>query len=368
MATRLFYRRLGFLKFGLNVQFEQSNLTNKKTKMKKVTLFAAAFAAYSLNAGAQIIESAWLPAAGMSNNSFVCSNAGDFSPGTAGADLTWDFSGLTADGSTSSSFISAAQVNGASEFSSANLAVMHGDVAQFYSANQAALQSWGEYAVGGNAYQIYSDAKDLLRFPIGFGQSFTDDYASANRASENAGEYSRQGVINVEVDANGTLITPAGTFNNVLRVKSIDTYQNIGLPPTPGSNPNGTVTTYSFISSDFPGVFLMQYRIAEIGGGAAEVSASYADAMAASNGNRISADDISIYPNPATDHITVRIRGTIQFVQVLDVYGRVVEHRVASRNSRSVVIRCDELTAGTYFIKVIDVEGNRAVKRFRVNG
>jgi hypothetical protein len=90
--------------------------------------------------------------------------------------------------------------------------------------------------------------------------------------------------------------------------------------------------------------------------------------MAASNGNRISADDISIYPNPATDHITVRIRGTIQFVQVLDVYGRVVEHRVASRNSRSVVIRCDELTAGTYFIKVIDVEGNRAVKRFRVNG
>jgi hypothetical protein len=245
---------------------------------------------------------------------------------------------------------------------------MNGDVAQFYSANQAALQSWGEYASGGNAYQIYSDAKDLLRFPIGFGQSFTDEYASANRISENAGEYNRQGVINVEVDANGTLITPAGTFNNVLRVKSTDTFQNIGLPPTPGSNPNGTITTYSFISADFPGVFLMQYRISEIGGGAAQVSAFYSSATASSNGNRISADDISIYPNPATDHITVRIRGTIQFVEVLDVYGRVVEHRVAQRNSRSIVIRCDELTAGTYFIKVIDMEGNRAVKRFRVNG
>lgn len=336
--------------------------------MKKVTLLAAAFAAYAFNAGAQVIESGWLPAAGMSNSSFVCSNAATFGPGQAGADQTWDFSGLSANETVSSNFVAASQATGASEFSSANLAVLDGNMAMFYTANQAALQAWGEYAAEGDVYQIYSDAKDLLRFPVGFGQSFTDEYSSSNRSSATANEYSRNGLINVEVDGNGTLITPAGTFNNVLRVKSIDTYQNIGLPPTPGSNPNGTITTYSFISADFPGVFLLQYRVAEIGGAPAVVSASYADAMAASNGNRISADDINIYPNPATDHVTVRIRGYIQFVQVLDVYGRVVEHRVAQRNSRSIVIRCDDLTPGNYFIKVVDVDGNRAVKRFRVNG
>lgn len=335
--------------------------------MKKVTLFAAAFAAYALNAGAQVVESTWLPSAGLSNSSFMCTNAAQFGPGDAGNDVTWDFSGLTADGSLSSSFIASSQAAGAAEFSSANLAVVDGNVAMFYGVSQAALQSWGQYA-SADAYQIFNDAKDLLRFPVGYGQSYSDEYASLNRVSATAPEFTCQGVYNVEVDGMGTLITPAGTFNNVLRVKSIDTFQNIGLPPTPGSNPNGTVTMYSFISADFPGVFLMQYKVSELGGAPAVVSASYADAMAASAANRITPEDIVIYPNPATDFVTIRIRGYIQFVQVLDVYGRVVEHRVAQRNSRSIVINCNDLSAGTYFIKVVDVDGNRAVKRFRVNG
>ncbi len=87
----------------------------------------------------------------------------------------------------------------------------------------------------------------------------------------------KNGSVDVEVDGSGTLITPQGTFDDVLRIKTTETYQMIGLPPLPGSSTSGTIVTYSFISADFPGVYLLEYSTLEDGINAPVIDISYAD-------------------------------------------------------------------------------------------
>lgn len=337
--------------------------------MKKITFLVACFAASSFGTKAQIIESNWLPEAGISNSSYQSNNASDFMPGAAGEGQTWDFSGLTSNGMMSSSIIEASAANGASEFSDANLAFTDGSVAEYFSTNASAYQSWGFYSGSGDEanYEIYSDAKDLLRFPIGLGQTYTDDFSAERRASGMSFSIFKNGSINVDVDGSGSLITPQGTFENVLRIKTTETYQMVGLPPTPGSSTSGTIVTYSFISADFPGVYLLEYSTLEDGINAPVTEISYADVSTVGFRTSIENPGVNLYPNPVVDRLTVRMRDGIQSVNIYAANGRRMDSRVISRSLTTYVLDVSNLTTGVYLAKVVGRQGNVVIERFNVN-
>lgn len=337
--------------------------------MKKVTLLAACFAACSLGTKAQIIESAWLPAAGISSSSYQSNNASDFMPGAAGEGQTWDFSGLTSTGVMSQTIVNASEANGSSEFSGANLAFTDGSISEYFSTAPSAYQSWGFYSGAGESanYEIYTDAKDILRFPIGFGQTFTDDFSSEKRTPGMSFSVTKNGSVSVEVDGSGTLITPQGTFDDVLRIKTTETYQMIGLPPLPGSSTSGTIVTYSFISADFPGVYLLEYSTLEDGINAPVIDISYADVSSVGFRTSIARANVSLYPNPVVDRLTIRMRDGIQSLQIFDANGRNMEFRVISRNLTTYVVDVSHLTTGVYLAKMVGRQGNAVVERFNMN-
>ncbi|MEX1189416.1 MAG: T9SS type A sorting domain-containing protein [Bacteroidia bacterium] len=337
--------------------------------MRKITFFAACFAACSIGAKAQIIESSWLPSAGIEKNSFVSSNASEFTPGATGEGQTWNFAGLTSISSMSQNIIAADDANGSTQFSSATVAYTDGAISEYYSAGGSAFQAWGFYSGSGEqaSYEIYSDAKDLLRFPVGFGQSFTDAFSSENRMSGMSFSFNKTGNVSVQVDGSGTLVTPEGSFDNVLRVKSVETYQLIGLPPTPGASTSGTVTTYSFISPDYPGMYLLKYVISDDGLNDEEIEIYYADAEFVSLGVRISRADVTLFPNPVVDRLTIRNRAEIASVLIVDVNGRTMNYRPISRTANVWVIDVRDLPSGSYLAKIENTNSEIVVKRFNVS-
>jgi len=76
-------------------------------------------------------------------------------------------------------------------------------------------------------------------------------------------------------------------------------------------------------------------------------------------------DQFSIYPNPASDRVSVSIAtGQIQTVQLIDALGRVVFTQ--SVNEASTVVDLSQLQTGHYFMKVITEKGNQQIQRISV--
>lgn len=336
--------------------------------MKKVTLLAACFAAYSFGAQAQVVESAWMPSAGIAKNSFLSNNSADFSVGSAGQDQIWDFSGLTSSTSMTQNAVAASEGNGSAQFETASLAYVDGMSAYYFGTSNGAFQELGSYSGSDNQItsEVFNDAKDLLRFPVGFGQSFTDDFNSVNRSYTMSQPYEKAGSISVEVDGSGSLITPEGTFDNVLRVKSIETYQFIGLPPTPGSSTTGTITKYTYISPDYPGIFLLEHVTVDDNINPAQTDIYYADVVSLNTRFSPTRPEFVLYPNPTSNVLSIRSENPVTSIQLRDRYGRSVNYSIISRTDRLVEISVRDIPSGVYLIKIEDTQGQVVSRRINV--
>lgn len=81
-------------------------------------------------------------------------------------------------------------------------------------------------------------------------------------------------------------------------------------------------------------------------------------------------EEITLYPNPAVNSVTLRIaneeRGEIK-IMVLDMTGRKVYERVVNKNAESMIIELPviQYQNGLYTVKIISAENTRAIKLLR---
>ncbi len=83
----------------------------------------------------------------------------------------------------------------------------------------------------GDVTSTYTDPLIDFKFPITYLQQFTDTY-QFNTVSGGIGNSTEAGQVDYTVDGYGTIITPVGTFSNVLRIKRMRT-----ATQTPGHLP-----------------------------------------------------------------------------------------------------------------------------------
>lgn len=74
----------------------------------------------------------------------------------------------------------------------------------------------------------------------------------------------------------------------------------------------------------------------------------------------IAAKDISIYPNPGQDRITITTQSIVDQVRVIDILGKVVLQKNANQISPTMDI--SSLSTGTYIVQVIGENGTQATK------
>ncbi len=142
-------------------------------------------------------------------------------PGSAGADQTWDLTGLSTDSVINILFIDPVGTPDEASFPNATIAA-EDQGAYSYSEFNASGGYFHGLAPPGFSPIVYSDPMQMAAFPATIGTSWVDDFDAAYDIAGNA--VTRTGTITAMADAYGTLLMPGGTLTDVLRVSATETY------------------------------------------------------------------------------------------------------------------------------------------------
>jgi hypothetical protein len=243
-------------------------------------------------------------------------------PGPAGANQTWSFAGVPQGLMFSASIISPVGTPAASQFPQANKVFRFSNdtinFLRYYKDNSQQSEGLGSatyFNLPGfePSFEKFTDTRIEARFPLNFGQSFTDTYSSSS-TQEVAGQIVAttymKGKMTMKYDAYGTLITPAGTFPNAIRMNIKETIKDStvvnSLPDPIVNSSNKTIFLWFQNSgSTFPIKFQLEYdTIMGEDGLEPNVSGYYSQSLTSVESTQESID-WDFFPNPAGNFIEI---------------------------------------------------------------
>ncbi len=270
-------------------------------------------------------------------------------PGPAGGNQTWDFSAYSGGDSETSTFIDPEGTLWGGQVNS-NIAIQEdfkSFMVTYFNVTNSVFQT---VAVGSNDEEIgdylsvFDDNMDLMRFPFAYGDSFEDTYGFFMEMS--GFRLVTTGTSSFEADAWGTVITPNGTFNNVLRVKLVtneitETYINDVLV----DSSDETYTTYEWYSESCVAAVASLEIDAEYPG---ECSLSFSGM--GTGLEDIIVDNSVAWPNPAVNTITIDF-SVFEYGSDVKIYsctGVEVANFTAGNSTRDFAVT--NLSEGIYFV------------------
>ncbi len=295
-------------------------------------------------------------------------------PGPSGADQTWDFSDLSAQSANDRLFLAPDGLPEAESFPDATHAVYFESTSQqytYFSYSNNTVDEVGFYSMGQNAtiYTTYSDPLSRLILPLEYEDNFSDTYTNQTLNELDWGSevlvnvYNEVGSFNALVDGYGTLITPIGTYEDVLRVHietELDwTVSNDGMETGSGSR---TKSEYHFYKAGIA-IPLVSLGIATTSVDGEEVNTtSYGTYFASSTVGIDEAQSplsaVEIFPVPAKDHFNLAVQsakvGSAQ-IALFSIDGKLVREwpslqLTAGKNEQRFDL--PELPEGLYLVRV----------------
>ena len=272
---------------------------------------------------------------------FHYESTGWFDPGSSGPNETWDLSNIT---SNSSSVLSYNNAN--PNFPSSNI-----EQSELTGGKHFIEQSnSGRYIHGSEGSGVtitYSNPLTIVEYPLSYGSSGNDThYATFVSGGYN---FVRSGSTTYNIDGWGTVITPNGTYTDVLRVRSTQTYtDNYALGTV-----DYDVETYEWYKS---GIHFPVASLTSIWAfGLTEYGTYYTGSVGLEENNLL---EILVYPNPMTNSVNVQmdVVDTKNTILVKDILGKVV--LTENINSVETTIDTSNLERGLYSIIVVDENSN----------
>lgn len=209
---------------------------------------------------------------------------------------------------------------------------------------------------------FYPNPRTQIEFPLTYQNTFTDTY---QRTADFGGGASNveNGTISTVVDGYGTIITPAGTYENVLRIKEIsegtlEVYVNGMLV---NSSPfNGT--SYSYVKAGYSTAILsisiftfagettnsLVYSVSGGSVGIAEVNPF---------------QEVKVFPSPAVDYVNVAYtleKTTDVALKLIGLDGRLVANLGESQRpsgKNQFRLNLPEVAAGIYLLQISTPDG-----------
>ena len=357
--------------------------------MKKIfTILLAGLAVQQVQS--QTITSASFPNIGEIWVEFIDSTASMINVSSPGAGQTWNYgTSFNVGDTTGINFRplsdAPSYMNLPSTFTSADMMVL--DDLNDSSATVFESNSTGFYFDGLYDYGLFVDAQ------LGVNQSYVDfnpnrlivpapfsinDTRNNNAMFElnisipgittiNAKTYFIQ---SFEADASGTLTTPMGTFNNVLRIKEF-TYQldsTTYVPPFPGLNDTtsmqDTTITYIYVHANSH-CLLMTVDVDPVSLQATE--ASYYDPIVLVGAEENAGLPVTMYPNPAVDEFYLNHIRNNSTIQIFDIAGKLIKDQYLGGLESNVKVNTTEMPAGFYFFSISNPKnGNYFNGKFEV--
>lgn len=291
--------------------------------------------------------------------------------GTAGNDQLWDFTFLTPENVQNYEIVEFGSTGNEDLFPNANtaLSVGFGVSYEYLSITDEAYAAAGQYAPG--SYEAYyTNPQSLIVFPAELGVTFVDSFAFNYVINGTAGDM--VGEVDMEVDGYGDISMPWGTVEGAYRVSgSIDRLETVEIDgETVQAFLNGTTT--HFFAPGFPSPVISVLQ-AILTVPAFDViqniqSTTYISGFEPVGTDDLVVDGLSVYPNPASDHITINFeKRDAQPLQVdlLNVQGRVVQSagQIGSGfGTFQSQIDVSKLPAGFYLLRLAAGESSQVVK------
>lgn len=288
-------------------------------------------------------------------DNFTIFQSGYHDPGANGTGVTWDLSAMN--GQAGQIDVTVNNNSSGSGFPNANIFLTVSGNNSYYNITNTYMETVGSEYSGGT--QVYSDPLTMLTFPVTSSTDFTDTFESSN--TNTLGELVT-GTIHVEFSGTGTLITPAGTFTDVVRIKQTQIVHHM-LNSVPQYV--DTSVAYIWYKAGF------HYQLAFVQSVESTVSDFQQGYYTSATVNNLSTEEnqlfqVTIYPNPASERIQLQSNGKISDLKIYDVSGELVLDE-AITHSPTIELNITDLNSGIYFIHVLDENGTSSVKRFIKN-
>lgn len=344
-----------------------------------LTLLAAIATSITTAFGQATITSAWNAVAGDKTSQQAADTTG-ITPGSAGENQVWNFAQLSPTGnSVEGTYVAASGTPYADSFPTATIAStsnVNGNEA--YSYFLASNTEFSTLGIGSSAFTLtYSDPLKQFAFPCTYQTTFTDSFLGT--ANVNGGVITNAGTHKMTVDGYGTLITPAGGFTDVIRMKSeVVMTSSVTFNGMPVGESVSTSTSYIWISANVRGQQLlsMTHTVTEQDGDVVSDtrSVSYAPDVTTTGINEAKRGtiDASVYPNPASDVVSVDMQlkeNADVTVEVIDITGKVMstQHYAALHaGANTVSVKVNELAKGLYFVRLSDNKQHSGAYKLQV--
>lgn len=277
-------------------------------------------------------------------------------PGSAGENMTWDFSDATINEIEAQYLVKDPdEVEASDQFPDATL-VLHFDV-EFISINNFvsyANNTFTEYGTqdeAGTFGTTYEDPKEHFTFPINYMDTGSDNY-SGTVNSPGSGGNDITGSYSFEVDGYGTIITPNGTYDDVLRLK-VTGEEELSFM---GFATNSEITEYYWYSNDYPFPLFVVHQDISMVSGAPNDTANTTIMLSSYTSNPTGVESIdgghpiSISPNPAQNFIHIDFES--QQAAVVRIYNSVGKRVMQEAINSSGRIDVADLSKGIYVAEV----------------
>lgn len=334
--------------------------------MKKfITLIALVFAVCSLQAQ---FTRADFPMVGDSEFYTGLDTTG-IAEGPGGSGLTWDYSAANIAGTNLSiDYVDPATHPQGGNIPGATMVMNQSDGGYiFLNVTNDSVVNVGELSTTSTDCDYPVMQGTLIKFPASIGATVTDSVV---------GEYfdgfltnvTRWGSVTTEVDANGTLITPTITWNNVTRVFSMYTYQDSSW--TGAAISDILVFRYEWYAAGrTTPVFFTNTRLVSVNAGpfTEERRIWFADTTTVGVEEALAVRGLEVSPNPSEGQarISYELESTEQVnVSLYNLMGeRVLEVYSGTQQSgaQNLDLDASNLSAGIYFVRL--EAGNSVVNR-----
>lgn len=275
--------------------------------------------------------------------------------GTSGIGVTWDLSAMN------NNYQQAITVGDFSDASYPNgdLYVDLGYETRIYKSTDTLIEEVGVIGLS-NGYYSISDPMIFMKFPITPAYSYSDTFVF----SYTSNGHSMTGVESLqnEFSGYGTLITPFGTFTDVVRIKSSSTVTN--TDNVNGNTYHHTETTYNWYKTG------VHHELATITEGNNDSQPFYGvyyfDVPANLGLEENASTHLSLSPNPTSDVVTIKSNELITGIEFYTVSGELsLTHSMNESNTAEVTI--SSLNSGIYMVKIYGKDGSISVQRITKN-
>lgn len=274
-----------------------------------------------------------------------------------GADYTWDYSALNVpftDGKLAV-LVKPQSTVFADSVIQADVCIKScdGDTGSYQFIKQSAasidLTGIGWYEMANSSFSKYDPFKKIFSLPLTYGDTFEDDNVLMMRHEQGSLYLDSSQVVNV-VDGYGTLLTPAATYTDVLRIKRTTAYASyINVQGMWIKTINTTVIDYHWYK---PGVPVALFTIADGYDAPGNLMVSYLshwNSTPVTNASVV--NEINAYPNPFENHLSIEMgEQYINQIKVFDINGKMIFDKTLT--GKDFELNTEKWFSGTYIIRI----------------